>query len=222
MKSRLATALQKAWWQLPPNALARALRPASALYAALAYLDKALTRPRSLDVPVLVVGNLVVGGAGKTPTVIALVRLLRAYGWAPGVISRGYGRRSRGVVSVTSDSSATECGDEPLLIRLRTGAPVMVGRDRVAAGRALRIRHPTVDIVISDDGLQHHRLARDAQVVVFDERSTLGLVKIRAKKASYEVAAILDDAAKDSKAFSIAQDSVFADISDDDIDSHFA
>ncbi len=86
------------------------------------------------------------------------------------MVSRGFGRRGRGVVSVGGDSSAADCGDEPLLIHLRTDAPVLVGSDRVAAARALRIRHPTVDIIISDDGLQHHRLARDAQVLVFDER----------------------------------------------------
>jgi tetraacyldisaccharide 4'-kinase len=167
---RFSEALQTAWWQDPPNALARCLRPLSGLYALLARLDKAVTWPRHIDVPVLVVGNLIVGGAGKTPTVISLVRLLRAYGWTPGVVSRGYGRRGSGIGFVRADSSASECGDEPLLIHLRTEAPVVVGRSRVAAARALRREHPTVDIVISDDGLQHHRLARDAQVIVFDDR----------------------------------------------------
>ncbi len=170
MSSRVRAALQRAWWHTPPNRLARALQPLSALYALLSRLDKALTRSRKLDVPVIVVGNLVAGGAGKTPTVIALVRLLRAYGWTPGVVSRGYGRRARGIVAVTSDSRADDCGDEPLLIHLRTQAPVVVGRDRSAAARALRIAHPTVDLIVSDDGLQHHRLARDAEVIVFDER----------------------------------------------------
>jgi tetraacyldisaccharide 4'-kinase len=168
--TRFADALQAAWWQSPPNALSRRLRPLCAVYAALSRINKAITWPRRLDVPVIVVGNLVVGGAGKTPTVIALVRLLRVYGWTPGVVSRGYGRRSGGVVHVHGDSSAAECGDEPLLIHLRTEAPVVVGRNRVSAARALRREHPTVDILISDDGLQHHRLARDAQVIVFDER----------------------------------------------------
>jgi tetraacyldisaccharide 4'-kinase len=167
---RLANSLQRAWWQTPPTRLARALRPLSALYSLLSKLDKALTRPRKLDVPVVVVGNLVVGGAGKTPTVIALVRLLRVYGWTPGVVSRGYGRRGSGIVAVTADSRADDCGDEPLLIHLRTDAPVIVGSDRGAAARALRIAHPTVDIIVSDDGLQHHRLARDGEVIVFDER----------------------------------------------------
>jgi tetraacyldisaccharide 4'-kinase len=170
VSSRLAAALQQAWWQRPPNGLARALQPLSVLYLLLAALHRALTRPRRLDVPVLVVGNLVAGGAGKTPTAIALVRLLRAYGWTPGVISRGYGRRGSGVVAVDAQASAADCGDEPLLIHLRTNAPVLVGSDRVAAARALRIAHPTVDIIVCDDGLQHHRLARDAQVIVVDER----------------------------------------------------
>jgi tetraacyldisaccharide 4'-kinase len=168
--SRVAAALQRAWWQSPPNDLARALRPLSALYAGLARIDKALARPRKLDVPVIVVGNWVAGGAGKTPTVIALVRLLRVYGWTPGVVSRGYGRRSRALVFVDAQASAAECGDEPLLIHLRTDAPVVVAADRVAAARALRIAHPTVDLIVCDDGLQHHRLARDAEVIVVDER----------------------------------------------------
>jgi len=120
---------------------------------------------------VLVVGNLVVGGAGKTPTVIAAVHMLRAYGWTPGVVSRGYGRREAArLLEVHPDSDAALCGDEPLLVRLRSGAPVFVCQDRVAACEALRRAHPEVDIIVSDDGLQHHRLARDAQVLVFDER----------------------------------------------------
>ncbi len=117
---RWAAALQAAWWQASPNALAQRLRPLCALYGALARLHKALTWPRRLDVPVIVVGNLVVGGAGKTPTVIALVRLLRAYGWTPGVVSRGDGRRTAGVLQVHASSTAGDCGDEPLLIHLRT------------------------------------------------------------------------------------------------------
>lgn len=170
MNPRLAAALQQAWWQQPPAALSRALRPLSWLYRALAALDRGFAKPRRIDVPVLVVGNLVVGGAGKTPTVIALVKLLRVYGWTPGVISRGYGRRGSDLVFVRPDSDPRDCGDEPLLIHLRTEAPVAVAADRVAAARGLRIKHPTVDIIVSDDGLQHHRLGRDAQVLVFDER----------------------------------------------------
>jgi tetraacyldisaccharide 4'-kinase len=167
---RFAAALQDAWWQEPANALARGLQPLSALYGALAAANKTFAWPRRIDVPVIVVGNLVAGGAGKTPTVLAVVQLLRAFGWTPGVVSRGYGRRGKGTLAVHADSEPRDCGDEPLLIHLRSQAPVMVGSDRVAAARALRREQPQVDIVVSDDGLQHHRLARDAQVLVFDER----------------------------------------------------
>ena len=167
---RLSAALQRQWWQTPPTLAARALRPLAGLYGALARLHRALGSPRHVGLPVVVVGNLIVGGAGKTPTTIAVVRLLRAYGWQPGVVSRGHGRRSRHLVDVQPDTRASDCGDEPLLVRRRTGASVMVGRDRLAAARALRAAHPAVDIIVSDDGLQHHRLARDLQVVVFDER----------------------------------------------------
>ena len=167
---RLGTSLQRQWWITQPTLGALVLRPLAGLYGRLAGLHRRSRRPQRIDVPVVVVGNLIVGGAGKTPTTIAVVRLLRAFGWHPGVVSRGHGRRGHGLVAVSRDSDARECGDEPLLIRLRTGMPVMVGNDRVAAARALRAAHPQVDIIVADDGLQHHRLARDLQIIVFDER----------------------------------------------------
>src|SRR6187549_3508711 len=166
----LSVALQRQWWITPPTVAAQALRLLAGLYAQLAGLHRLLARPQRLGIPVIVVGNLIAGGAGKTPTTIAVVRLLRAFGWHPGVVSRGHGRRGRGVIEVSRESRAIDCGDEPLLIRLRTGVPVVVDRDRVAAARALRKAHPQVDIVVADDGLQHHRLGRDLQVIVFDER----------------------------------------------------
>ncbi len=170
LQQRLSRALQRQWWIEPPTPTARGLRLLAGPYGLLVKLHRRLGRPQRVEVPVIVVGNLIVGGAGKTPTTIAVVRLLRAFGWHPGVVSRGHGRRGHGVVAVSRDSRASECGDEPLLIRLRTGMPVMVGRDRVAAARALLAAYPQVDIVVADDGLQHHRLARDLQIVVFDER----------------------------------------------------
>lgn len=152
----------------------RVLWPLSALYAALAATHRVWMQrhpPAALGRPVVVVGNLVVGGAGKTPTVIALIECLRREGWRPGVVSRGYGRADEAdIVDVGADTPAARAGDEPLLIQRRTGAPVVVGRDRVAAARSLIASHPDVDIVLSDDGLQHHRLARDVEVVVFDDR----------------------------------------------------
>jgi tetraacyldisaccharide 4'-kinase len=119
---------------------------------------------------VIVVGNLVAGGAGKTPTVIAVAGLLRGNGYVPGIVSRGYGRGSGGIVAVEPDATAAQVGDEPLLLQRRTGAPVVVGADRVAAGHALLQAHPEVDIVLSDDGLQHLALERDVELIVFDER----------------------------------------------------
>jgi tetraacyldisaccharide 4'-kinase len=167
---RTSQAIQRQWWQTPPTPQAQALRLLAGLYAQVAHWRRRLIRPQQVGLPVVVVGNLIAGGAGKTPTTIAVVRLLRAFGWHPGVVSRGHGRRSSGVVAVSRDSRAADCGDEPLLIRLRTGMPVMVASDRVAAAKALRAAHPEVDIIVADDGLQHHRLARDLQIIVFDER----------------------------------------------------
>ena len=151
------------------------LQPLSWLYAALASGQRALyasglRATGRAPVPMLVVGNLVSGGAGKTPTVMVLVELLRRQGWTPGVVSRGHGRQGEAVTEVHRHSAATAVGDEPLLIHLRTGAPVVVGADRVAAAQALCGAHPTVDILLADDGLQHHRLHRDAAVWVFDDR----------------------------------------------------
>ncbi len=120
--------------------------------------------------PVVVVGNLVVGGVGKTPVVIALVQALQQAGWHPGVVSRGYGRDGSSVAEVANDSPAAEVGDEPLLIKRRTGAPVWVGRDRPQAVRALCQQQRSVDVIVSDDGLQHRALARIAEWIVFDER----------------------------------------------------
>jgi len=166
----LAERLQRSWWQRRPDGLARLLQPLSWLYGRLAERQRARQQPERIGPVVVVVGNLIVGGAGKTPTVIALVQALRSAGWTPGVISRGYGRRDDMVTAVSADSRAADVGDEPLLIHLRTRVPVVVGRDRVAAARQLCAAHPAVDLLLSDDGLQHHRLARNVEVLVFDER----------------------------------------------------
>jgi len=171
----LANRLQHDWWQRRPTALTIALTPLAALYALLSGMHRAAFRhgwraATAAPVPVIVIGNLIVGGAGKTPTVIALVHALRTAGWTPGVISRGYGRAGDEVQPVSRDSTAEAAGDEPLLIHLRTQAPVCVGRARVAAARQLCAQHPEVDIIVSDDGLQHLHLARSFEVWVFDDR----------------------------------------------------
>ncbi|NIC40514.1 tetraacyldisaccharide 4'-kinase [Aquabacterium sp. A08] len=168
-------ALLRAWQRRGP--LACALWPASLLYRALlaarrlAYRLGQLRSTR-LPVPVLVVGNVVVGGAGKTPTVVGLVAHLRAQGWTPGVVSRGHGRQADGCLEVQADTDSALAGDEPALIARATGAPLVVGRDRVAAARRLLAQHPDVDLLVSDDGMQHWALQRDMTVVVFDGRGT--------------------------------------------------
>lgn len=129
-----------------------------------------------LPVPVVVIGNLTVGGSGKTPLVIALVESLRSAGYTPGVISRGYGGRGTRSKDATLEvdaqdvGAADRCGDEPVLIRRRTGVPVFVGKQRAEVARALIAAHPEVDVVLSDDGLQHYALARDFEIAVFDAR----------------------------------------------------
>lgn len=155
--------------------LAWALQPVAAVFRLLVGIRRGLYRAGwlptdTLAVPVIVVGNLIVGGAGKTPTVIALVKLLRSEGWHPGVISRGYGRKEHRLVDVTTDVDVDCSGDEPLLVHLRTAAPTVVAANRVAAARELLRRHPAVDVIVSDDGLQHLRLPRCVDVMVFDER----------------------------------------------------
>jgi len=165
--------LQRAWLTRGP--LATVLWPLSLLFGAVVRIRRALYASgrlpaQRLDVPVIIVGNLIVGGAGKTPTVIAIVQMLQRRGFRPGVVSRGYGRRDDSVLVVDDDTPAHQAGDEPLLIRRRTKAPVAVGRDRVAAGEFLLSVVPDIDVIVCDDGLQHLRLERTLQVLVFDER----------------------------------------------------
>jgi tetraacyldisaccharide 4'-kinase len=173
---QLAAELQRRWWQPKIEGCTRLLLPLSAIYRVLFSWGRsqgtaAARREPRLPRPVIVVGNLIVGGAGKTPTTIALVQALKTAGWHPGVVSRGYGRNDPLVPrEVTRHSSAEECGDEPLLIHLRTGAPVMVDRNRHAAGLALLERHPDVDVIVADDGLQHWKLLHDLSLIVFDRR----------------------------------------------------
>lgn len=170
---RLSAAVTAAWLRRGP--LAWSLLPVAVLYGLLTGLRRALYRRgalkrTALPTPVLVVGNRVAGGAGKTPTTIAIVQHLTARGWQVGVVSRGHGGRTDGTQELGLAATASQVGDEPLLIRRRCGVPVVVGRDRVAAARSLLATHPQLDLIVCDDGLQHLRLARDIEVVVFDER----------------------------------------------------
>lgn len=146
------------------------LSPLSLVFLAVSRSRRERTVPNRLPVPVVVVGNIYVGGTGKTPVTIALVRELQARGWHPGVISRGFGRREDGIRLINAETHAAEAGDEPLLIARETGVPVAVGRARFEAGRALLAAHPEVDLIVSDDGLQHAALARDVEIAVVGAR----------------------------------------------------
>lgn len=146
------------------------LAPLAGLYVILSGLNRWLARPRRLAVPVIVVGNITVGGAGKTPLTLWLAAHLQARGWHPGIVSRGYGRRDDYVRPVLPDALPDTVGDEPLLLARRSGVPVWVGRQRGEVGLAMLAAHPEVDVVLCDDGLQHYALARDVEIAVFDAR----------------------------------------------------
>lgn len=151
------------------------LWPISLLYGLLVRVRKTLyslgwLSSERLSVPVVVVGNVVAGGAGKTPVVMAIVQHLQAQGIRVGVISRGYGRRNQNCLEVLPASAAEDVGDEPALIQRRTAAPVFVAARRAEAGRALLARYPQTQVLICDDGLQHLPLQRDLEIGVFDDR----------------------------------------------------
>lgn len=166
------------WYK--PNPLRYLLLPFTVLYRLTIRLRRyayasGLIRTGHLPVPVIVVGNITVGGTGKTPFVIWLVDYLRKRGFRPGVISRGYGGQSESwpqAVSGTSDPS--QVGDEPVLIAQQTAVPIFVGPDRIAAAEALLDAHPTCSIIVSDDGLQHYALGRDIEIVIIDGQRGFG------------------------------------------------
>ncbi len=170
---RLRPYLQKTFlnvWQ-SRGWVARALYPLSLITRAARALQDwryrvGLATAQRLPVPVVVVGNLYVGGTGKTPLVLALISELHARGYRPGVVSRGYGATDTTARLVDPKGSAAQSGDEPLLIAQKTQVPVAVGRDRVAAARLLLNLHPECNLLIADDGLQHPRLARDVELAL--------------------------------------------------------
>jgi tetraacyldisaccharide 4'-kinase len=171
----LSAAVVRSWNRR--GLLAYLLWPLSVVYGVLALLHRGLyevgvLRTHRLPVVVVVVGNVVAGGGGKTPVVIALAAHLRDRGLAVGVVSRGYGRRAGhdAPLAVTPHSNVAQVGDEPLLLARRLGVPVFVARARAAAARALLAAHPGTQVILSDDGLQHHALQRDISVCVFDAR----------------------------------------------------
>ena len=135
--------------------------------------DNGVLRVHKSDAPVIVVGNISAGGTGKTPTVLWLVEELRARGFRPGIVSRGYGGSQSGTsMRVEASSEASVVGDEPALLARRSGCPVVVDPDRVRAAEMLV--DDGVDVVVADDGLQHYRLARDYEICVVDGARGLG------------------------------------------------
>ena len=165
--------LAKVWNQR--GALAWLLWPLSLVYRLITSLRRSLYalgvfKTNRVRAKVIVVGNVVAGGAGKTPVVMALVMHLQARGWHVGVVSRGYGRSSTDFREVLDNSTADEVGDEPALVKLTCHAPVFVAAKRFEAATALLAKYPETQIIVCDDGLQHHALHRDLEICVFDDR----------------------------------------------------
>jgi tetraacyldisaccharide 4'-kinase len=171
----MRAALQRAW--IHGGVLAWLLAPLSLVFWLLVAIRRALYRAGVLGstripVPIVVVGNVVAGGAGKTPVVLAVVEHLKARGLRVGVVSRGYGRQTRDCREVFPDSAALEVGDEPLLLKRHSDVPVFVALARPQAAQALLAAYPDTQVIVSDDGLQHYALQRDIEICVFDERGT--------------------------------------------------
>ena len=167
----LARWLQRQWFErrrLTPALWL--LSPLAGLFSLLAARKRRATRVERLPVPVIVVGNITVGGAGKTPLTLWLARELLKRGWQPGIVSRGYGGQNTQPRPVTAQAAAVDVGDEPILLARRSGVPVWIGRDRAAAGWSLLAAEPGTDVLLCDDGLQHYRLGRDVEIAVFDGR----------------------------------------------------
>jgi tetraacyldisaccharide 4'-kinase len=169
--------LQKQWLIFTPWHIL--LLPLSWVFGALVCLRRLLyktgwLKSYRLDAPVIVVGNITVGGTGKTPLVIWLAEQLKLAGYRPGIVSRGYGGRTMQATEVLANSSPQIVGDEPVLIARRTKCPMFVGADRVAVGKSLLNAHPQCNVIISDDGLQHYRLKRDFEIAIVNSNQQFG------------------------------------------------
>jgi tetraacyldisaccharide 4'-kinase len=174
----LSNLLVAAWYTPRLTPLTAALTPLSAVFRGAVELRRALyrcgvLRVQHLPVPIVIVGNITVGGSGKTPLTAALARVLQERGWRPGIVSGGYGGEAAGPRAVVASSTPDQVGDEPVLLA-RTGLPVWVGRDRPAAARALIAAHRECNVIIADDGLQHYAMARTVEIAVVDASRGLG------------------------------------------------
>lgn len=163
--------IEKSWYS--KSGLTTTLLPLSWLFCILVQVRRLayhlkILRTTKLDVPIIVVGNITVGGTGKTPLVIELANLLKKQGYRPAVISRGYGGKARTwPQQVRWDGDPTMVGDEAILIARRTLCPMAVGPDRVASAKAL-LKYTDCNVILSDDGLQHYSLGRDIEIAVID------------------------------------------------------
>ena len=169
--------IQLSWDRWGPLTLV--LLPLAGLYCLIVVLRRLLYRcgllpSARLQVPVVIVGNLSVGGTGKTPLVVWLANWLRGRGLKPGILTRGYGGQAKSwPLRVEPDTPVVQTGDEALLLRRRTGCPVYAGPDRAQAGRRL-LAEQDCDILICDDGLQHYALQRDLELMVIDGERRFG------------------------------------------------
>jgi len=177
MRNSFASWIEQQWVRISPWQLL--LMPLSWLFYLLSASRRLCYRLGILksyrtQVPIIVIGNITVGGTGKTPLVIWLTDQLKRAGFTPGIISRGYGVNHHQSIEVSLGSLPSEVGDEPVLLMRRTGCPVFVNIDRVAAAKSLLQAYPDCDVIISDDGLQHYRMQRDIELVVVDAARGFG------------------------------------------------
>jgi len=157
------------------GAIAWLLWPVSLLFRIVVWFRRiffrlGIRRSTHPGIPVVVVGNISVGGSGKTPLVLHVAEILRQAKWKPGIVSRGHGGNADGPRAVTIASDPAEVGDEPVVLARRSGCPVWIGEDRPLACRLLREANPDCNVIVTDDGLQHYALARDLEICVVDGR----------------------------------------------------
>lgn len=178
-KSRWVLSLIDSWWLKEPSFLTPLLMPWSIVFMIVVVIRRwcyrvGIKESTSFNVPIIVIGNIVVGGTGKTPLLIALAQLLKENGFNPGIVSRGYGaNKIEFPIEVFPGSNVVEVGDEPLLIATQTKFPLVISPDRVAAVKTLLEKHHC-DIVLSDDGMQHYALERDLEIAVIDGERSFG------------------------------------------------
>ncbi len=174
----LQAKLERLWYRSRPGLISYLLLPLTWLFTLIVIVRrwlyrKNIKRVSQLNVPVIIVGNITVGGTGKTPLVIYLVELLRRHGYHPGVVSHGYQGNNIADQMVNTASEPRAVGDEAVLIAMRTHCPVIVGRDRATVAKQL-LSQQNCNVIVSDDGLQHYALARDIEIAVLDAERGVG------------------------------------------------